>query len=171
MDFQSSAALREMRAKSGQRRFDGDHGARIPCLFKAGPSSILTFRHKNISVRMAPSMRHRLRRGLFHRPRHKTIPGGGVLWRGYFQSVRPSSNRLLVNINISTGAMYTLGASSRSAWIFLLIFLVEVRNHTLSSWAGFPTASAYVSRISLRASRSPLHIVRTTTIDSVSSSD
>jgi hypothetical protein len=41
MDLQSSAALRERRAKSGQRRFDGDHGARILRLFKAGLSSFL----------------------------------------------------------------------------------------------------------------------------------
>lgn len=32
-----------------------------------------------------------------------------VLWRGYFQSVRPAAGRMLVNIDISTGTMYKHG--------------------------------------------------------------
>ena len=37
------------------------------------------------------------------------IGGGIVLWRGYFQSVRPAIGRMLINVDISTGAMYTPG--------------------------------------------------------------
>ena len=39
----------------------------------------------------------------------KDIGSGIVLWRGYFQSVRPAIGRLLVNVDISTGTMYKPG--------------------------------------------------------------
>lgn len=39
----------------------------------------------------------------------KDIGGGLILWRGYFQSVRPAIGRLLVNVDISTGTMYKPG--------------------------------------------------------------
>jgi eukaryotic translation initiation factor 2C len=59
---------------------------------------------------MAPSMRYPSNaRSFFTDQETKTIPGGVVLWRGYFQSMRPAINRLLININISTGAMYQPG--------------------------------------------------------------
>ncbi|CAE6431591.1 unnamed protein product, partial [Rhizoctonia solani] len=36
--------------------------------------------------------------------------GGGIeLWRGYFQSIRPGVSSLLLNVDISTGAMYAPG--------------------------------------------------------------
>jgi eukaryotic translation initiation factor 2C len=37
------------------------------------------------------------------------IGSGIVLWRGYFQSVRPGQGRMYMNIDISTGAMYRPG--------------------------------------------------------------
>lgn len=39
----------------------------------------------------------------------KDIGGGIVLWRGYFQSVRPGIGKMLVNVDISTGTMYKPG--------------------------------------------------------------
>jgi eukaryotic translation initiation factor 2C len=48
-------------------------------------------------------------RSFFTNQETKTIPGGVVLWRGYSQSVRPAIDRVLININISTGAMYQPG--------------------------------------------------------------
>ncbi|KAG6822135.1 hypothetical protein H0H92_015119, partial [Tricholoma furcatifolium] len=39
----------------------------------------------------------------------KNIGIGLVLWRGYFQSVRPASGRMLINVDISTGTMYKPG--------------------------------------------------------------
>ena len=39
----------------------------------------------------------------------RDIGGGIVLWRGYFQSVRPAIGRMVINIDISTGAMYMPG--------------------------------------------------------------
>jgi eukaryotic translation initiation factor 2C len=59
---------------------------------------------------MAPSMKYPSNARSFFTDRETiNIPGGVVLWRGYFQSVRPAINRLLINIDISTGAMYQPG--------------------------------------------------------------
>ena len=59
---------------------------------------------------MAPSMRYPSNvRSFFTDQETQRISGGVVLWRGYFQSVRPAINRLLINIDISTGAMYQPG--------------------------------------------------------------
>ena len=64
----------------------------------------------NIAVRMAPSLRYPSNARSFFTDRETlTIGGGIVLWRGYFQSVRPSIGKLLINIDISTGAMYEPG--------------------------------------------------------------
>ena len=38
------------------------------------------------------------------------IGSGIVLWRGYFQSVRPAMKSMLINIDISTAAMYKSGS-------------------------------------------------------------
>ena len=59
---------------------------------------------------MAPSQEYPSNaRSFFTNQETKNIPGGVVLWRGYFQSVRPAINRILINIDISTGAMYQPG--------------------------------------------------------------
>ena len=59
---------------------------------------------------MAPSLRYPSNaRSFFTNQDTKSIPGGVILWRGYFQSVRPSINKLLINIDISMGAMYEPG--------------------------------------------------------------
>ncbi len=64
----------------------------------------------NIAVRMAPSLRYPSNARSFFTDREtKSTPNGVVLWRGYFQSLRPAINRLLINIDISTGAMYRPG--------------------------------------------------------------
>src|SRR6266702_1590699 len=39
----------------------------------------------------------------------RDIGGGIVLWRGYFQSVRPAIGRILINIDTATGVMYKPG--------------------------------------------------------------
>lgn len=38
------------------------------------------------------------------------IGSGVVLWRGYFQSVRPAIGKMLINLDISTGTMYKPGS-------------------------------------------------------------
>ena len=49
------------------------------------------------------------KRSFFTNNESRAIGGGIVLRRGYFQSVRPAMNRLLINIDMSTGMMYRPG--------------------------------------------------------------
>ena len=48
-------------------------------------------------------------RSFFTAKETKDIGNGLVLWRGYFQSIRPAANRMLINVDISTGVMYKAG--------------------------------------------------------------
>jgi eukaryotic translation initiation factor 2C len=48
-------------------------------------------------------------RSFFTPQERKDIGAGVVLWRGYFQSVRPAIKQMLINVDISTGAMYKPG--------------------------------------------------------------
>ena len=48
-------------------------------------------------------------RSFFTKQETADIGAGIVLWRGYFQSVRPAAGRMLINVDISTGAMYKPG--------------------------------------------------------------
>ena len=59
---------------------------------------------------MEPSLNWPFNVRSFFTDREKKDIGGGItLWRGYFQSVRPAINQMLINIDISTGAMYKEG--------------------------------------------------------------
>ena len=61
-------------------------------------------------VRMAPNLIYPFNvRSFFTDRETRDIGGGIVLWRGYFQSVRPAIGRMLINVDISTGAMYKPG--------------------------------------------------------------
>ncbi|KAF9247291.1 argonaute-like protein [Melanogaster broomeanus] len=64
----------------------------------------------NVVIRMEPTMKYPFNvRSFFTDRETKDIGGGLILWRGYFQSVRPAIGRLLVNVDISTGTMYKPG--------------------------------------------------------------
>lgn len=59
---------------------------------------------------MGPNLRYPFNvRSFFTDRETKDIGGGIVLWRGYFQSVRPAIGRMLINVDISTGAMFMAG--------------------------------------------------------------
>ncbi len=58
-------------------------------------------------------------RSFFTNRETKDIGGGIVLWRGYFQSVRPAIGRLLINVDITTGFMYKPGSMLDVALDFL----------------------------------------------------
>jgi eukaryotic translation initiation factor 2C len=59
---------------------------------------------------MGPNLRWPFNVRSFFTDRETSDIGGGiVLWRGYFQSVRPAIGRMLINVDISTGAMYMPG--------------------------------------------------------------
>ena len=75
--------------------------------------------------------------------KQETFPEEWLLWRGYFQFVGPAINRILININIFTGAMYPPGN--------LILLCFDFLGYTLSPRAGFPTTSTYVSRTSQKA--------------------
>jgi eukaryotic translation initiation factor 2C len=59
---------------------------------------------------MEPIMKYPFNvRSFFTDTEQKEIGGGMVLWRGYFQSVRPAIGKMLINVDISTGCMYKPG--------------------------------------------------------------
>jgi len=59
---------------------------------------------------MEPTLKYPFNvRSFFTDRETKVIGAGVVLWRGYFQSVRPGIGKMLINIDISTGAMYLDG--------------------------------------------------------------
>ncbi|KAF8266851.1 hypothetical protein EI94DRAFT_124794 [Lactarius quietus] len=65
----------------------------------------------NVVVRMGPNLRYPFNvRSFFTDHETRDIGGGIVLWRGYFQSARPVIDRMVVNIDITTGAMYMPGS-------------------------------------------------------------
>ncbi|KAK0229319.1 argonaute-like protein [Armillaria nabsnona] len=66
----------------------------------------------NIVIRMEPSLNHPFRVRSFYSDKIKApLANTGLeAWQGYFQSVRPALNRLLVNIDISTGVMFKPGS-------------------------------------------------------------
>src|SRR5579863_2031881 len=71
---------------------------------------------------MEPSLRYPLNNRFIFTDRETRALGAGIiLWRGYFQSVRPTIDRVLINIDISTGAMYKPGRLIDLALEFLSI--------------------------------------------------
>ena len=59
---------------------------------------------------MGPNLRYPfISRAFFTDRETRDIGGGIVLWRGYFQSMRPAIGRMLINVDISTGAMFMPG--------------------------------------------------------------
>ena len=59
---------------------------------------------------MGPNLRYPFNvRSFFTDMETRDIGGGIVLWRGYFQSVRPAIGRMLINVDISTGTMFMPG--------------------------------------------------------------
>ncbi|KAL5488099.1 hypothetical protein ACEPAI_6207 [Sanghuangporus weigelae] len=64
----------------------------------------------NVVVRQEPSLKYPFNVRSFFTDEEKLEIGSGiVLWRGYFQSIRPAIGKMLINIDISTGAMYKPG--------------------------------------------------------------
>ncbi|KAF8889797.1 argonaute-like protein [Infundibulicybe gibba] len=64
----------------------------------------------NVVIRMDPTSKFPFNVRSFFTPDGRRAVGGGIeLWRGYFQSVRPTMDRLVVNVDISTGMMFKPG--------------------------------------------------------------
>ncbi|TFY68233.1 hypothetical protein EVJ58_g1135 [Rhodofomes roseus] len=74
----------------------------------------------NVVIRMQPSLLHPFNaRSFFTNAETRDIGGGIELWRGYFQSIRPAIRRMLINVDISTAAMYKDGPLMNTCLAFL----------------------------------------------------
>ncbi|KAF9480194.1 argonaute-like protein [Pholiota conissans] len=91
----------------------------------------------NIVIRMDPNQRYPFNVRSFFTPEGKKDIGAGLeLWRGYFQSVRPSQAKMYINLDIATGVMYKPGPL-----INLCLEFLNVRGakpEMLSPRKGFP---------------------------------
>ncbi|KAK0227666.1 argonaute-like protein [Armillaria fumosa] len=63
----------------------------------------------NVVIRMAPSLKYPSRGRSFYMHEAKSIGLGLSVCQGYFQSVRPAVDRLLINVDITAGIMYKDG--------------------------------------------------------------
>jgi len=64
----------------------------------------------NVAIRMRPNEKYPFNVRSFFTPQGKRAIGNGIeLWHGYFQSVRPTQNRMYINLDIATGIMYKDG--------------------------------------------------------------
>ena len=89
----------------------------------------------NIAIRMEPSLRYPSKKNKFFVGQETRSIGAGIeLWRGYFQSLRPAIDRMLINIDISTGAMYKAGTLIDLA----LEFLGKLTPNALAPRYGLP---------------------------------
>ncbi|KAF8076456.1 argonaute-like protein [Lyophyllum atratum] len=89
----------------------------------------------NVVIRMEPTMKYPFNvRSFFTDRETKDIGSGLQLWRGYFQSVRPASGRMLINVDISTGTMYKAGPLLG----LCLEFLNKGDPNALATSRGFP---------------------------------
>jgi eukaryotic translation initiation factor 2C len=85
---------------------------------------------------MEPSLRSPFKGRSFYTNQDTISIGGGIhLWRGYFHSVRPSIDRMLINVDISTGVMYRPGRLIDLALEFLGY---SGRPNALAPRLGFP---------------------------------
>jgi eukaryotic translation initiation factor 2C len=82
---------------------------------------------------MEPSLRYPTNKNSFFTPQGEQAIGAGlVLWRGYFQSLRPAIERMLINVDIATGVMYRSGRFIELA----LDFLGKPQLHSLAPQRG-----------------------------------
>ncbi|KAG8989796.1 hypothetical protein FRB94_014008 [Tulasnella sp. JGI-2019a] len=77
----------------------------------------------NVAVRMDPIQNNPFNARSFFTPEGQRALGRGImLWRGYLQSVRPSTGRLVVNLDVSTGTFYKGGPLIGLCLEFLGVF-------------------------------------------------
>ncbi|KAF8525338.1 Piwi domain-containing protein [Gautieria morchelliformis] len=75
-----------------------------------GSESLTALQLLNVLVRMKPIMTYPSNlKSFFTKDIKESLGGGLELWRGLFQSVRPTIDRLLVNVDIATAVMYNSG--------------------------------------------------------------
>jgi eukaryotic translation initiation factor 2C len=95
----------------------------------------------------------------------RDIGGGVELWRGYFQSVRPGANRLLINVDVTTAMMYKSGPLMEVC----LSFFEERDPRKLAPRHGFTARKiAALAKFLSNLSVTTTHINKGRTIKSVS---
>ena len=77
------------------------------------------------------------KRSFYTNQEQRDIRNGIVLWRGLFQSVRPASGRMLIDIDISTGYMYKDGPLMGLCIEFLTTRQRRIQPQQLASGQGF----------------------------------
>jgi Argonaute linker 1 domain len=108
--YQSPCKIPGRETKSRQYCLDRYHGKSSFLLTLTQSSLRLDFQALNVVIRMEPSLNYPFNiRSFFTDRETKDIGGGIILWRGYFQSIRPAIGRMLINVDISTGTMYKSG--------------------------------------------------------------
>ncbi|KAF7327058.1 Argonaute-like protein [Mycena kentingensis (nom. inval.)] len=74
----------------------------------------------NVAIKMGPAQRFPTKGRSFFVPEGNRQIGAGLeLWRGYFQSLRPTLSGLVINVDISTGVMYRQGPLTELCQQFL----------------------------------------------------
>lgn len=64
----------------------------------------------NVAIRMEPNLRFPFNSRSFFTEDGRTRIGAGIeLWRGYFQSIRPSQAKMYLNVDVATGMMFKEG--------------------------------------------------------------
>ncbi|KAG6837428.1 hypothetical protein H0H93_009522 [Arthromyces matolae] len=120
-----------------------DKGGKGPKVYKIrltkvaeiNPEHPLSSQALNVVIRMEPTMTYPFNvRSFFTDRETKDLGLGLQLWRGYFQSVRPASGRMLINVDISTGTMYKAGP----LLTLCLEFLKKSDPNVLATSRGFP---------------------------------
>lgn len=116
----------------------------------------------NNVIRQEPNLNNPFNVRSFFTEREKRYIGGGIeLWRGYFQSVRPSIGRLLVNVDIATGMMYKEGPLLNLCMDFLRDRGLQSNSPNALAPPGFPDSE----RIRLQRFISGMRVVVETTGD------
>lgn len=94
----------------------------------------------NVVVRMEPSLNHPFNiRSFFTNSEIANVGLGVELWRGYFQSVRPTIGSMFINIDISTGAMYMPGKLPNVLYAMLGKKKTELNSNTFVPGTGLNT--------------------------------
>src|SRR4051794_32291564 len=64
----------------------------------------------NVLIRHRPSMMYKkIGRSFYTSQGSRSLYGGVEAWQGYFQSIRPTPGKLMINININAAAFYESG--------------------------------------------------------------
>ncbi|KAG8946718.1 hypothetical protein FRC04_011496 [Tulasnella sp. 424] len=115
---------------------------------------LTTLNAYNVAIRMQPIQDHPFNaRSFFTRAEFKDMGRSVELWRGYFQSVRPAIGKMVINVDISSAAIYKSGP--------LIKVCLEYMG---KSPDGDPLQFLSVNRLDQRTRRDLLKFIRNLTV-------